>query len=233
MILKPIKKRKRLYQEVIERLQSLIENGEIKPGDKLPSERNLAELLSVSRSTIKEAFSVLESKGIINIHQGLGVFLAARPKNWLSKGIQNIIMDQQPYLSDLIELRQAIEGDAAYHAAKRMTVAQRKHLEQTFQELLYAEKREEPAVEEDYQFHLAIMEAANNKMMLEAMEVISQSIKSFLAINREESIKYSQMNEQVIEEHREIFEAIMEGRAEEARRAMWNHLRAVSVRHNH
>jgi GntR family transcriptional regulator, transcriptional repressor for pyruvate dehydrogenase complex len=232
MILKPIKKRKRLYQEVIERLQMLIENGEIKPGDQLPSERNLAELLSVSRSTIKEAFSVLEAKGIVMIHQGLGVFLAERPKNWLSREIHNIIVDQQQSLNDLIELRQAIEGDAAFHAAKRMSANQRTHLDKAFQELLHAEQRKLPAVEEDYQFHLAIMEAANNKMMLEVMGVISESIRSFLAINREESVKYSQMNEQVIKEHREIFEAIMEGRAEEARRAMWNHLRAVHNRHN-
>ncbi|MBT2688068.1 FadR family transcriptional regulator [Bacillus sp. ISL-47] len=231
MNLKPIKKRKRLYQEVIERIQSLIEEGEIEPGSQLPSERKLAEWLSVSRTTIKEAFSVLEAKGIVTIHQGVGVFLISQSKEWIISQIQLVIQEQKPLLNDLIELRQAIEGDAAYYAAKRINPEQRELLSRAYNDLISALQFNKNAVEEDYEFHLAISKASNNSMLLEVMNVVSQSIKSSLLIHREETIKSAQMNEEVIKEHREIYEAIMEGRAEDAKRAMWNHLKAISVRH--
>lgn len=73
MMLKPIR-RKRLYQDIIEQIQLLIRDNELKPGDKLPSEREMAENLSVSRTSVREAISVMESAGLVEVLQGKGVF---------------------------------------------------------------------------------------------------------------------------------------------------------------
>jgi GntR family transcriptional regulator, transcriptional repressor for pyruvate dehydrogenase complex len=231
MNIKPIKRRKRLYQEVIERIQELISEGKIEPGGQLPSERKLAESLEVSRSTIKEAFSVLEAKGIVTIHQGVGVFLISQPKEWISSQIQLIINEQNPLLQELIEIRQAIEGDAAYYAALRIDDQGKTQLASAFNKLVKAEQLKKTAVEEDYNFHLAIIAASKNRLMHELIGVISKSIKSALLQSRNESIKSSEKNEAVIMEHQEIYQAIIDGRAEDARKAMWNHLKAVSKRH--
>jgi len=231
MNIKPIKRRKRLYQEVIERIQELISEGKIEPGGQIPSERKLAESLEVSRSTIKEAFSVLEAKGIVTIHQGVGVFLISQSKEWISSQIQLIINEQNPLLQELIEIRQAIEGDAAYYAALRIDDQGKTQLANAFNKLVKAEQLKKTAVEEDYNFHLAIIAASKNRLMHELIGVISKSIKSALLQSRNESIKSSEKNEAVIMEHQEIYQAIIDGRAEDARKAMWNHLKAVSKRH--
>src|SRR5690625_5647709 len=75
MELKPIKKNNKIYQNIIRQVKDSIENGNILPGDKLPSERALAEMLNVSRTSVKEAITVLESSGIITVRPGVGMFL--------------------------------------------------------------------------------------------------------------------------------------------------------------
>jgi GntR family transcriptional repressor for pyruvate dehydrogenase complex len=232
MYLQPIKKRKRVYQEIIERLKIAIENGELKPGDKLPSERTLAEIFNVARTSVKEAITVLEASGIVNIRPGVGVFLVDQYRSELLPKFSSVIEERNSDLIQLLELRQAIEGDAAYYAAERITDEQKERLTRVFTSLVEAEKNGEIAIEEDFQFHLAIIEAANNPLMKEVMDVISDKMLKVLTKNREETILNFKMNKEVGEEHRSIYEAIMQGQPERAREALCAHLKAIKERHS-
>ncbi|WP_017726299.1 FadR/GntR family transcriptional regulator [Halalkalibacterium ligniniphilum] len=231
MKLKPIQKRKRVYQEIIERIKTAIEKGEIHPGDKLPSERALSEALSVSRTSVKEALTVLESSGVVRIRPGVGVFLVQESSQRLLLKLADLLQEKETTIVELIELRQAIEGDAAYYAASRITEEQKEHLRAVFEKLVAVEKQGQIAVEEDYQFHLAIIEAANNPLMRDVMNLISDNMIRVLTKNREASRKNELFIADVVAEHRKIYEAIINGKPDEARKAMWQHFQGVKQRH--
>jgi GntR family transcriptional repressor for pyruvate dehydrogenase complex len=230
---KPIKKKNRLYHEVVNEIFSSISKENLKPGDKLPSERTIAESLEVSRTTVKEAISVLEANGIVSIKPGVGVFLVNQTKKVIQQEMVDALSPGRHNLTELIELRQAIEGDAAYYAAERMTKAQQIELGARYQELRNAEGDGELAIEEDYAFHKAILNAANNALMLDLMEVISEKVYSFIRQNRMETMLQPAEIQVVMEEHRLIYEAIMQRDASAAKKAMWEHLHSIKVRHNY
>lgn len=142
------------------------------------------------------------------------------------------MIDQQTFdFASLIELRQAIEGDAAYYAASRMTDEQKQKLTQIYQKLMRSEQQAEEAIEEDYQFHMTIVEAANNPFMLETMHLIAQKMMHGLQESRHSSIKDELLNKAVLEEHRHIYEAIVNNEPDQARRAMWAHHQATKQRY--
>lgn len=141
MRLKPIEKRERVYQAVIQQIKQAIEQGEILPGEKLPSERTLAETLGVSRTSIKEAMTVLESTGVIDVRPGVGMFVREESERSLLLKFSMILDEKEEKLDDLIELRQAIEGDAAFYAAIRITEEQKMKLTAIYEKLVEKEKR--------------------------------------------------------------------------------------------
>lgn len=221
--LKPIKKRKRVYEHVIDQIKQAIETGRIRPGEKLPSERVLAEQLHVARTSIKEAVTVLESSGIIIVRPGVGMFLNDDSRSQIVFRLSQLIRPRTSDFADIIELRQAIEGDAAYYAAKRMTAEQQEKLTSVYERLIQSERLVETAIEEDYQFHFTIAEAANNPVLLEVMNVIAQKMITGLHESRIISVNDEQLNKEVLDEHMNIYNAIMTHEPENARRAMWEH----------
>ncbi|QBP41842.1 FadR/GntR family transcriptional regulator [Paenisporosarcina antarctica] len=231
--MKPILKKNRLYHEVINEIFSSISKEKLKPGDKLPSERTIAELLEVSRTTVKEAISVLEANGIVSIKPGVGIFLVSHTKQVIQQELLAVLKPKKQNLSELIELRQAIEGDAAYYAAKRITVGQRMELENCYVNLKNAELNGELAIEEDYAFHKAILTGANNAIMEGLMEVISEKVYSFIQQNRMETLLQPLEVKVVMKQHQLIYEAILNEDAESAKKAMWEHLHSIKVRHNY
>lgn len=231
--MKPIKKKNRLYHEVVNEIFSSISKENLKPGDKLPSERTIADSLEVSRTTVKEAISVLEANGIVSIKPGVGVFLVNQTKKVIQQEMVDALSPERHNLLELIELRQAIEGDAAYYAAERMTKVQRTELEERYQALREAELNGELAIEEDYAFHKAILTAANNTLMADLMEVISEKVYFFIRQNRMETMLQPTEIRVVMDEHRLIYEAIMRKDAPSAKKAMWEHLHSIKVRHKY
>lgn len=231
--MKPIRKKNRLYHEVINEIFSSIQKENLKPGDKLPSERIIAEALKVSRTTVKEAISVLEASGIVSIEPGVGVFLINQTKKAIQQEMIDVLNPNRQNLLELIELRQAIEGDAAYYAAKRMTEKQRLELEKCYQALRNAEEEGNLAIEEDYAFHKAILNAANNTIMSDLMGVISEKVYSLIRQNRLETILQPAEIKIVTAEHRLIYNAILRKDATSAKSAMWEHLHSIRVRHKY
>ncbi|WP_099157005.1 FadR/GntR family transcriptional regulator [Virgibacillus ndiopensis] len=231
MHLKPIKKRKRVYQDIIEQIKTAIEEEEIKPGEKLPSERYLAETLGVSRTSVKEAITVLESTDVITVRPGVGMFLNMESQKGLLNKLSQIIADKRSGFKDLFELRQAIEVDAAYYAASRITEEQKEKLTNVYKNLKGNKKQVEFATEEDYQFHYTIVEIADNHVMLEVMNLMADRILQGLKESKESSIKSDVLTNEVMKEHENIFLAIMNNNPEEAKRTMWEHHQGIKQRH--
>lgn len=231
--MKPIIKKDRLYKKIIESLMAYIEDNDMQPGERLPSERALAELLDVSRTTVKEAVSVLEANGIVHIRQGVGIFLAASNSEQFQREISEILINQKGRFQEMIELRQAIEGDAAYYAAERITAKQKLQLSKTYHELVHAESAGRTTIAEDLNFHLAISEASNNNLLHEVMKLISSRMEVFLIQNRSKSVEGTEQIVNVTSEHSRIYESIVNGEPELAKQAMWDHLHSIKMRHEH
>lgn len=231
--MKPIIKKDRLYKKIIQSLMTYIEENNMRPGDRLPSERALAELLDVSRTTVKEAISVLEANGFVHIRQGVGIFLAATNTTQFQKEVSEILVNQKGRFQELIELRQAIEGDAAYYAASRMNAKQKEKLSKAYEELVLAERIGKMPVIEDLNFHMAISEASNNNLLYEVMKLISTRMEVFLIQNKSNLIEGTEEIAQISSEHSRIYESIIGGNPELAKQAMWDHLHWIKVRHEH
>jgi GntR family transcriptional repressor for pyruvate dehydrogenase complex len=227
--LSPIQK-KRVYQNIIEQIKASIERSELVPGDKLPSERELAERLSVSRSAVREAISVLESAGMVRIMQGIGVFLEEDRHKDLSARMNGIIHQQGMNLVELLEVRQGIEGQAAYLTAARRSQLDLKVIENAYEGLQNAVLEQKVAAAEDYQFHISIVEASRNQMLLQAVKLFSDRFQQGLHKSRSESMRIPGKSQVVLEEHLKIIEAIREQNAEKAQKAMWQHLQNVKSR---
>lgn len=230
MKLSPIKK-KRVYQEIIEQIKFAIERGEINPGDKLPSERKLADDLSVSRTSVKEAISVLDSTGIVDIQPGIGVFLRNRTANDIVLQMDDILTGQENNIIEIMEMRQAIEGDAAYYAAKRSGEKEREAIKKALDKLEQAVKENRVAAEEDFEFHLAICKAAQNSLITRVMYLISDVLLDGLIESRSKTLKVSGLSEKIVDEHKEIYSAIINSNAENARDLMVKHLQGVRDRY--
>lgn len=232
-IVRPIVKKERLYKQVIEELVNYIDKNSLELGDQLPSERTLSSMLNVSRTTVKEAMSVLEANGFVHIKQGVGVFLAAANNEQFQQEVNDVLANQKGSFRDIFELRQAIEGDAAYYAAKRITEEQKEQFTKLYRNLAEAEQRGEDAVEEDLQFHMAIARASNNTLVYEVMKLLSNRMKVFLMQNRAGKFMDTKHINDVSHEHKEIFEMIINGNSERAKAAMWSHLQSIKRRHEH
>ena len=229
MMLKPIR-RKRLYQDIIEQIQLLIRDNELKPGDKLPSEREMAENLSVSRTSVREAISVMESAGLVEVLQGKGVFLINDENTKLLNKLDKLLNSQGLNLIELIEVRQGLEGQAAYLAAIRRSETDLQKIKSAYIKMEKAYANDLVAAEEDYEFHISVVTAAKNPMLLKAVELFTDPFLQGVNILREKSIK-SGKGQIILSEHFDIYKAIEEQDELKAQTAMWNHLVAAKKRY--
>ncbi|MCW2305939.1 FadR/GntR family transcriptional regulator [Rhodobium gokarnense] len=231
MPVEPIKPR-RLYQEVADQLSRLIAGGEFKPGTRLPSERDLAQSLQVSRPTIREAMIALEIAGAIEIRTGSGVFVRD-PARSTAKSVAEADIGPGPF--ELMEARIHIEGEAAAIAAERLTEFDRAALEKALAEMERLADRQQSIEAADREFHQIIGRATRNSAMAAAVD----QLWAFRARNSMwgklheligEIKKHRDWNDDLnaLTDHRAILEAFDTGDAQKARAAMQAHLRRLN-----
>lgn len=207
--------------QVVHKLLEDIGNRKFKPGDKLPSERELGADLGVGRGSVREALRILEAMGLVNIYGGKGAYLA----DYTQGGTDFYAFWNSVYpisIEKLVELRFAIEPMAAGMAAERIGPEDLTFLEETLQILLSATDigSLEMRVEADVQFHTRILKASENPLFLQ----LYQGIDPLLRESRRISLLLPERVAKVRNHHQEVFEAISNHQAREAYLAMWQHL---------
>lgn len=216
-------KNDRLYVKVAEQLRKLIENDIIKPGERFPSERELAEQLGVSRPTVREAMIALELTGAIEIRSGSGIYA-----NQL-RTISNIHLSDAgigPF--EVLEIRLIIEAEACALAAARINDNELEQLKQSLVEMEEEEKRPDASEKADQRFHEIIARSSQNSAVESVVKWLwklrneSEISTSFLARIREEGIHPS------IAEHNAIFEALVSRNPVQAREAMRRHIESAT-----
>lgn len=209
---------RRLYLEVAEQLEKLIKNREINPGDRLPSERDLAERFGVSRPSIREAMIALEIAGLVEIRTGSGIYVKDAPET------VSLAIDDFPGPFELLEARRLIEAEVVALAAQRISDEQLAELEQALRDMEREDKDGSISEEADQRFHCIIAEAAENSALgsvvrwLWALRNRSEISTYFHQRVREKGVHPS------IKEHIDIYNAIKARNPEAARQAMITHI---------
>lgn len=219
--LRPIRKT-RAYEEIVRQLQSFISRGELKPGDRLMTERQLAEQFRVSRVTVRQALSVLQAMGLVESRIGNGTF-AGDARAPTVTVLASMLNPPRSSLLEQLELRRLIEPEVARLAADRATAAHIKQMARfiTAQQRMMKEGR--PFVDEDSAFHLAIARSAGNDLVLRMME----SIHELLRESREQSLRTQSGMARSLAGHRRIIDAIGRHDPKAAQKTMLRHLLEV------
>ena len=213
----------RLYESVIEQIMILIKNEELKPGDQLPPERELAEKLSISRGSLREAFRVLESRGLIKSKPGGGRFIRELKKD-SSIHAENIILSlEKSSILELLEAREIFEVKIVKLAAQRATIEDINLIEEVLKKMRKEELKDDKKAESDTEFHLAIASASRNFVFVNIIKLHLDLLKE----TRGKTWKIPGRREKQFQEHQAILEAIIERDSKKAGKAMLKHLRTV------
>jgi GntR family transcriptional repressor for pyruvate dehydrogenase complex len=221
-MLKAIKKT-RLYEEMVGQLHQLIDDGKLKAGDRLPSERELAETFRVSRSSVREAIKTLENEGMVISRPGSGTFITAVNVEAIIPPLASLLSRGKDALVDLFEMRCLVEPSIAALAAERATPADILRLKEICSEQEQQINRDTSAVDSDAAFHLTIGRATHNA----ALQRLVASIVEILKPIREKSLQTPGRAHKSLASHREILVAIERHDPELARQAMQRHIQAV------
>ena len=220
----PIKQEK-ISTKIVEQIKSLIVNGDLKPGDTLPPERELMNSLNVSRPSLREALNSLAAMGFIEITQRQRTVIKSLASGRMLEPLHHLLKEDIETAYELIESRKAIETWSAYYAAERATDSDITRIEECIS--IMKTKMEEgiTVVKEDADFHLAISEATHNKIQTHLMSSIYDILKESIG-KYYKSIK----SRDIYNQHCNVLKAIKKKDCDLARKRMLEHLDYVESR---
>ena len=216
---KPIKP-VRVSDEIVNQIKGLIGQGKLKPGDRLPPERELVELLGVSRPSLREALNSLTTMGFLEVKQAKRTFVKSMASPTIQDPLSLLIKADTRKIFDLIEVRKALETWTAYHAAERATEEDISQLDTILQKMKGALKKGESWEKQDADFHLALAQATHNTIQIHIMSTIHDLLKESTAKVFTDSKKVQKL----LDQHGYIFSAIKEHAPDKARERALEHL---------
>ncbi|MEG5266501.1 FCD domain-containing protein [Pseudomonas sp. JDS28PS106] len=226
-------RQRRLSDDIVEQLERMILEGTLKSGGRLPAERALAEQFGVSRPSLREAIQKLTAKGLLVSRQGGGNYVVENIGSTFSDPLLHLLESSPDSQRDLLEFRHTLEASCAYYAAVRATEADRRRLRAAFETLqdCYDRADEVSRAEEgaaDAGFHLAIAEASHNAVLLHTIRGLFDLLKRAVVINIGGMYRQrTETRDMLIQQHRELYLAIIEGRGEDAREISSRHINYV------
>jgi DNA-binding FadR family transcriptional regulator len=222
----PARRRPRsLAQELVDSLSSQINAGDIRPGDKLPTESEIMRAFGVSRTVVREALSRLQASGLVETHHGVGTY-ALKPNTSGDFRVDPADIATVRDVMVILELRICLESEAAGLAAQRRTEAQLADMREALDQFRAALVPGGDTVTPDFRFHLLISQATDNKYFADLLSQLGAAIIPRTRINSAKLIDEDreQYLARVNLEHEGIYEAIRRQDAESARAAMRTHL---------
>lgn len=224
MKLKPIKP-KRIYKIIVDQIKDGIIAGKLHPGDKLLSERELAEQLDVSRASVREALCALEMAGLIEIKPGEGTFIRQFDVNSIIEPLSLMFLLEKDKIKEILEVRKALEVESASLACENANDEDLKNINVTLEEMQRCLENNDPGEEADLRFHYAVAAASRNSLLMRLMNTITDTMNQTISTTRKLWLSYDKGTPcRLFEEHKSIYEAICTKNKEQARKRMYQHL---------
>lgn len=221
----------KLSASVVSQIEKLILRGILRPGERLPSERDLAERLGVSRPSVRDAVAELSQKGLVETRAGAGIFVAEVLGSAFSPALVQLFSAHDEAVFDYIAFRRDMEGLAAERAAKMASDTDLKVINIIFEKMEAAHPKRNPSDEArlDAEFHLSIIEASHNVVMLHMMRSMFELLREGVFYNRSIMFKQRTNRAQLLDQHRTINDALQNRDPKAARAAVVAHLNYVEV----
>ena len=220
--LKPIKP-KRISDQVFDQLRELIFRGEFKAGEKIMTERELAEAFGVSRTSVRDAINKLVVMGLLEQKQGQGTFVRS-PESREQSILATMVESQDASISDLLEVRMGLECNAAALAATRAVEKDFQFMEKSIEEMQKEVASGRLGTEADASFHMAIAYATNNPLQVFIMKNFYDFLFTGIRANLEGLYQNPGNIDTILEQHKAIYQAIRGRSPETAYRAMKRHI---------
>lgn len=220
------------YELVIEQVEERVLAGTLRVGDRLPPERELANMLGVSRAAVREAFRALQAQGVLRMSVGTGpdsgTTVAALPARALHRFLRLHVALANFPPADVVEARVMLERHSARLAASRASEAELVALDRLLDEMDDPETERDRFNELDTEFHLGLAEAAGNRLVADMTGAIRESLRKPLreAFHRLGG-EWNDIVEQLRRDHHEIMRSVRSGNADEAERAVERHIRNI------
>lgn len=213
----------KVYEEVAKQIQRLILDRVLKPGDKLPPERELAEKFDVSRSSVRDAIRSLELLGLLEPRQGEGTVVREVSAESLVNPLTTMLVRKRELVGELLDVRRMIEPPLAARAAAHASREEIAYLEDILRRQKEKVAQGEVAIEEDSEFHYAIATAAKNSVVLKVLDVLMDLLRE----SRERSLQVEGRLQKSFRGHRRILGAIRRHDTAAAEAAMHQHLEEI------
>jgi GntR family transcriptional repressor for pyruvate dehydrogenase complex len=213
-------KRTRVSDEVVNQIKNLISEGQLKPGDRLPPERELIKQFGVSRPSLREALNSLVTLGFLEVKQSKRTFVKSVASERMEDPLSFLIKTDTQKIFDLIEVRKAMEAWGASQAAQRATEEDIKRLESIIAEMEKAIEEGRAWDKEDADFHLAIAQATHNMVQTHIMSTIYDLLRESAAKLFTDKTKIKKL----LQQHSRIVSAIKSRSCEKARERALEHL---------
>ncbi|KGM87959.1 MAG: FCD domain-containing protein [Roseovarius sp.] len=219
----------KLSTAVTRQIEKLILQGILRPGERLPAERDLAEKLGVSRPSLREAVAELQDKGLLSARAGAGIYVADVLGSAFSDALIRLFAEHDEAVFDYIGFRRDLEGLAACRAARLASDTDLQVIQTVMDKMEAAHKKTNPSDEArlDAEFHMAIIEASHNVIMLHMMRSMFQLLREGVFYNRQVMFKQRTTRGALLDQHRAINAAIQARDPEAARAAVNDHLNYV------
>ena len=219
-------KPKRISDQVFDQLRGLILRGQLKPGEKIMTERELAEALNVSRTSVRDAINRLVVLELLEHRQGQGTFVRVSDRN-KHDPVALAMETQDASLADLLEVRMGLECNAAAYAAMRAEEDDIQLLEQSLEEFKQQAGCGGAGTEADVSFHMAIFRATRNSLQVYIMKYLYDFLFRNISENLSQLYEEPGNTQKIQQQHTEVFEAIRRHEPEEAFSAMKRHINFI------
>lgn len=221
----------KLAHSVVRQIEELILRGILRPGDRLPSERELSDRLGVSRPSLREAVAELQDRGLLTAKAGAGIFVADVLGSAFSPALIRLFGSHDTALFDYIAFRRDLEGLAAARAARMGSDTDLAVVDTIFKKMEAAHTKRNPADEAalDAEFHLAIIEASHNVIMLHMMRSMMDLLREGVFYNRQMMFKQRTTRDMLLDQHRAINDALQARDPEAAQAAVIAHMTYVKA----
>ena len=218
-------KQKRIYQDLVDQIEIAILDGSLKPGEKLPSERELMEQFEISRNTLREALRVVEHKGLLEIKTGQkgGAIVKEISTEQITESLAFLIRYRRVALSHLTEFREGLEGNIAALAAERARTEDAQRLQTVLEQARnYIESDWETFVTLDKKLHMILAQMTGNPVYISVIQMVYDNIHNYYDrfFPKEPRLLWENFQDLY-----EIVRAVQEGRATEARELTKSHVR--------
>ncbi len=216
-------------EKIASQILELISKGKLKAGDPLPSERKLTEMLNVSRSSVREALKYLEVSGFIKTHPGKRTVVKNITENLIKTPVEILIQKDESKIIELTKIRAFLEAYGAREAAINRTEKELKHLEKIIEKMERDLKKNIIDFKTDFSFHMQIANATKNTIYMHLINNVHSLLESSLKFYRE--ILFTSYETQLIllNQHKKIFQNILEKEPDKAEKSMRDHLDFVII----